>query len=71
MYEKSGVLEYIIVDPKAKNVEVFRRTGGNLKTYAALEKWDEVLSAKADDNGRIYIKTLDLTIDLNDIFTEI
>jgi Uma2 family endonuclease len=71
VYEKSGVLEYIIVDPKAKSVEVFRRTGGNLKTNAALEKWDEVLSAKLDDNGRIYIKTLDLTIDLNDIFTEI
>lgn len=72
VYEKRGCLEYIIIDPETKSVEIFRRTGTcNLKTKAASGKFDEILSVKAENNGGFHIKTLDLTIDLKDIFTEI
>ena len=44
---------------------MFRKTDGNSKI------WDETSSVKAKDKSVLYIKTLDLTVDLNDIFTEI
>ncbi len=72
VYERRGVIEYIIIDTETKSVEIFRRTGsGNLKTKAASGKFDEILSVKAENSDGLHIKTLDLTIDLKDIFTEI
>ncbi|MHB8232669.1 MAG: Uma2 family endonuclease [bacterium] len=65
VYERSGVLEYIIVDPETKSIDVFRRTDSNSKS------WGGTLTVKAKDNDGLYIKTLDLTVDLKDIFTEI
>ena len=65
VYERSGVAEYIIINPKTKSIDVFRKTDGNSKI------WDDTSIVKAKDKGGLYIKTLDLTIDLKDIFTEI
>ena len=65
MYERKGVLEYIIIDPKAKNINIFRRTAGGSK------KFDETLSVKYKDKAVPDIKTLDLKINLEDIFTKI
>ncbi len=65
VYERSGVTEYIIIDPKAKNINIFRRTAGGSK------KFDEILSVKYKDKAVPDIKTLDLKINLGDIFTEI
>ena len=71
VYERGGVSEYIIINPKTKSIDVFRKTDGNSKI------WDETSSVKAKDKaktkakGELYIKTLDLKVDLEDIFTEI
>ena len=65
VYERKGVLEYIIIDPKAKNINIFRRTAGGSK------KFDETLSVKYKDKAVPDIKTLDLKINLEDIFTKI
>lgn len=65
VYERSGVMEYITVDPKTKGIDIFGKTNNNSKGF------DETLSIKAEDNSGLHIKTLDLRVDLEDIFTEI
>jgi Uma2 family endonuclease len=65
VYERNGVIEYITVDPKTKTIDVFERKNNNS------ENFNEALSVKAECNSKLYIKTLNLYMDLQDIFTEI
>ncbi|MHB1644896.1 MAG: Uma2 family endonuclease [bacterium] len=82
IYEKSGVTEYIIVDPRTKSIDIYRRkteskpeadlnTEDNDVRYGITSGFNETMSVRSENNGKLYIKTLDLEIDLKDIFTEI
>jgi Uma2 family endonuclease len=83
VYERSGVIEYIIVDPRTKSIDVYRRGAENKpETDLNIEHngdtgnilsggFNETMSVRLENNGKLYIKTLDLEIDLKDIFTEI
>ncbi len=73
VYERNGVMEYITVEPKTKSIDIFERTDENLKSEETNRGFSEASSIKLNDkdNNRLYIKTLNLYIDLKDIFTEI
>ncbi|MCL5673514.1 MAG: Uma2 family endonuclease [Deltaproteobacteria bacterium] len=103
IYERSGVIEYIIVDPRTKSIDVYRRTverpetdlntyysnvnsnnnsadtpnlnealASNLNNNEYIQTgFNETMSVRLENNGKLYIKTLDLEIELKDIFTEI
>ncbi|MHB8291734.1 MAG: Uma2 family endonuclease, partial [bacterium] len=98
IYERSGVIEYIIVDPRTKSIDVYRRTAerpetdfntnlnnnpadalnlteastSNLNNNEYIQTgFNETMSVRVENNGKLYIKTLDLEIGLKDIFTEI
>ncbi len=59
VYEKGNVLEYIIIDPIDKTIESFINENFKFKSF---KNQSEV--------GTIYIKTIDLNIDLKEVFTE-
>ncbi|MHB1663737.1 MAG: Uma2 family endonuclease [bacterium] len=84
IYERSGVMEYIVVDPRTKSIDIYRRktenkpeTDLNIKGHNGdaghilSGGFNETMSVRVENNGKLYIKTLDLEIDLKDIFTEI
>ncbi len=98
IYEKSGVIEYIIVDPRTKSIDVYRKTANIPKTDLNTDSnnnsvdasnlteasasnlnnnkyiqtgFNETMSVRLENNGKLYIKTLGLEIDSKDIFTEI
>ena len=59
VYEKGNVLEYIIIDPIDKTIESFINENFKFKSF---KNQSEV--------GTICIKTIDLNIDLKEVFTE-
>ncbi len=78
IYERSGVKEYLMVDPRTKTVDKYGRTeeiekgrvkNKNISNYTKLNKlFNEVTSLNAQNNEKIFIKTLGLKIELKDIF---
>ena len=84
IYEKSGVIEYIIVDPRTKSIDVYRRTErtpenasdvSNSASASAVPTsgdrrsgFDETTSVKVENNEKLYVKTLNLEIDSKEIF---
>ena len=64
-YERNGVMEYLTVNPETKTINVFRRKSKNSECF------DEKTSIKAiNARKKLYLKTIDLEIDLKEIFTE-
>jgi Uma2 family endonuclease len=59
VYQKYGVKEYWIVDPKRKTVEIYKNSDNGF-----------VLVASARENGKVFSEILSLEFDLNDIFKE-
>jgi len=59
VYQKHGLKEYWIVDPKRKTVEIYKNSDDGF-----------VLVASARENGKEFSETLSLEFDLNDIFKE-
>jgi Protein of unknown function (DUF820). len=59
VYQKYGLKEYWIVDPKRKTVEIYKNSDNGF-----------VLAASARENGKVFSETLSLEFDLNDIFKE-
>ncbi len=82
IYERSGVKEYVIVDPRIKSVEIFRIAGlltdefqegfsgktDKAKKIPLKNKFRETVSAKEENDDSIFIKTLGLEISLKEIF---
>lgn len=68
IYERSGVKEYLIVDPETKSIEVFRIAEKPTKGGKAANTFTETASAKAENNDVMYIKTLSLEIELKEVF---
>lgn len=59
VYQKHGLKEYWIVDPKRKTVEIYKNPDDGF-----------VLVASAREDGKVFSETLSLEFDLNDIFKE-
>lgn len=76
VYEKSGVREYLIVDPKTRTIDAYGRTEetktAGIKNISGAKKtnksFNSFASVKAENDEKLYIKTIDLKIDLKDIF---
>ena len=76
VYEKSGVKEYLIVDPKTRTIDVYGRTEetktGSIKNISGTKKTNKLFntftSVKAENDEKLYIKTIDLEIDSKDVF---
>ena len=60
VYQKYKVKEYWIVDPKRKTIEIYKNSDNGF-----------VLVASGKETGKVYSETLNLELDLNDVFKEV
>ena len=72
VYERRGVKEYIVVNPMEKSASVFLSENKNIHNNACNEPENKpnFICHKIDlkENKTLYIKTLDLKIDLEEVF---
>ena len=78
VYEKHGVKEYWIADPKSKSVEVYHLKDGRFvldNVYTAYEEWEwEGLSEKEKEQAKLPLKVSlydDFFIDVREIFERV
>ena len=76
-YEKFGVREYWVIDPKSKSILVYHRKDGKFAfddRYAVLEEWEvEAMSEEEKAEHRLTLKVSlydDLEIDVKEIFDD-
>ena len=60
VYQKYGVKEYWIVDPKRKAVEIYKNHDDGF-----------VLAASAKEKGKVYSEILNIELDLDELFKEV
>ena len=78
VYEKFGVKEYWIIDPKSKSIIVYHLKEGKLEfdnRYAVLENWEEeALNEKEKAEHKLALKVSlydDLEIEVKEIFEDV